>query len=194
MAVNPIEAEQICRSAESALRRGNLNLNQFPGLLKRVIDEQLWKRRRVPGLGIVELPSLRELIESKPLRGWGEDVDRIEAVIRDDAETLRLFRTELKAPGRRTDLGHNMTDVKPRLKGTSRAYLLDRLKRERSDLYEQVVQKKLSAHAAAIQAGIIKPKTPLDELRRWWRKASRLERELFHEEIHGDGTTCHVTR
>jgi hypothetical protein len=37
--------------------------------------------------------------------------------------------------------------------GTSRAYTLDRLQRERPDLFAEVVAKRLSANAAAIEAG-----------------------------------------
>lgn len=173
MGLNPIEAEQICRSAESALRRGSLNLHQFPGLLKRVIEERLWMRRQVPGLGVVELKSLHELITEKPLRGWGEDPDKIEAVIRDEPEVLTLWRAALTPTG-----AHNNVMRKAR-QGNSRAYTLDRLKRERPDLYKQVVQKKLSAHAAAVEAGFSKPKTPLEQLRYWWSKASIGERETF---------------
>jgi hypothetical protein len=174
--MNAIEAEQICRSAESALRHGSITLNQFPGLLQRVIEDELWKRRQVPGLGVVELSSLRELVTEKPLRGWGEDPKTIEAVIREDADVLRLWRGAMKGkpPGKRY-----RNNVTVSVRGHSRAYTLDRLKRARPDLYDLVAQKQLSAHAAAVQAGIIKTKTPLEHLEHWWTKATLDERAQF---------------
>jgi hypothetical protein len=45
----------------------------------------------VPGEGLVELSGLRELITAKPMRGWGEDPKKVEAVIKDDIEVLALY-------------------------------------------------------------------------------------------------------
>jgi hypothetical protein len=179
--VNPVEAQQICQSAEQALRHGSISLHQFPGLLRRVIEERLWERRRVPGHGEVELPSLRELITAKPLLGWGQDPKRIEAVIRDDPETLTLWRRAMKGkPGPKS--GDIVTQTHTP-KGNSRSAALDRLDREHPSLYARVVAGELSAHAAAIEAGFRKQRTPLDQLRHWWAKATPGERRLFTQEI-----------
>lgn len=183
--MNPIEAQQICQSAEQALRHGSFSLHQFPGLLKRVIEGRLWEQRQVAGRGVVALTSLRELITSKPLLGWGEDPEKIEAVIREDAEVLTLWRDAMKEQGRRNDLGDNITQVKRQPRGTSRAYTLDKLKRQRPDLYEQVVEKQLSAHAAAIEAGFVKTKTILQQLEHWWGKASAKDRQTFLRTVQG---------
>lgn len=179
--MNAIEAQQVCQSAEQALRHGSIHLHLFPGLLKRVIAERLWERRRVPGLGVVELPSLRELITAKPLRGWGQDPAMIEAVIRDDAEVLTLWRAAMKPARGRNQHTRNADNITaPRTPtGTSRAYTLDRLKRERPDLYDQVKAGQLSAHGAAVQAGIIRDKTPLQQLQHWWAKTSPDDRLEF---------------
>jgi hypothetical protein len=56
------------------------------------------------------------------------------------------------AKGRPSKNGYNVTSL-PRRTGNSRAYTLDRLKRERPDLFERVARKELSANAAAIEAG-----------------------------------------
>jgi len=180
MTLNPIEAEQICQSAERALRHGSVDLlDNFPGLLRRVIAERLWERRQVTGIGLVELTSLRELITTPPRRGWGVEPARIEAVIRHDAEVLQMFReTTTRAPHRPTkeESSHNVTT---NLRGNSRAYTLDRLKREAPALYQQVVDGKLSAHAAAKRAGFRTQPTILDQLRALWRKATPDERQEF---------------
>ena len=67
--------------------------------------------------------------------------------------------------------------------GTSKKYTLDRLKRERPDLFERVVAKELSANAAAKEAGWRSKKTPLTQLRKAWAKASAEEKAVFLAEV-----------
>jgi len=78
--------------------------------------------------------------------------------------------------------------------GTSRAYNIARLKRDRPDLAALVLGGALSANAAAIEAGFRRRDTPLDTLRRAWGKASAAERAAFLHEIGarscGDDTTA----
>lgn len=103
--LNEIEKGQICRSAYGSLRETTVGLSNFPGLLKKIIKYRAWERRHIvtqdgtprTGVsgGIVELSSLRELITEKPLRGWGEDPNKIEALIKDDPEALTLYRHEM---------------------------------------------------------------------------------------------------
>lgn len=69
--------------------------------------------------------------------------------------------------------------------GTSRAYNIARLKRDRPDLAELVIGGALSANAAAIAAGFRRRDTPVDTLRRAWGKASDAERATFLHEIGG---------
>lgn len=62
---------------------------------------------------------------------WGQDPDKIQAVIQDDPEALAMFREAMKLnQGERTDIVDNVNDVK-RFDGNSKAYTCDRLKRER---------------------------------------------------------------
>jgi len=44
-----------------------------------------------------------------------------------------------------------------------------------------------SVRQAAIAAGIIREKTPLDHLRHWWGKATQAEREAFMAACNGQG-------
>ena len=67
---------------------------------------------------------------------------------------------------------------------TSRSYLLRRLARQMPEIlgrYERGEFK--SVRAAALAAGIIREKTPLEILRSVWAKASEGERETFLSEI-----------
>ena len=74
-----------------------------------------------------------------PRRGWGVELARIEAVIRHDAEVLQMFRaaTTRRRGGQVGTNSDNVT-IQPG-RGNSRAYTLDRLKREAPALYQQVL-------------------------------------------------------
>jgi len=75
------------------------------------------------------------------------------------------------------DQGDNIT-LKDR--GTSSAYTIARLDRDRPDLAMQVRQGSMSANAAAIEAGFRKPPpSPLESLFQAWRKADDYERRQF---------------
>lgn len=103
----------------------------------------------------------------------------VEALIRDDPDTLRLWRQAVTRPNHRpAKTSDNVTTNDGR--GNSLAYTLDRLQRHHPALYERVVAGELSAHAAAIEAGIRKP--PKAGLCRAWRQATPEERAAFIEE------------
>lgn len=183
--MNEVEAYQVCNSAIAALSHGETSLSTFPKLLRRIIDERAWESRRVPGKGIVTMQSLRELVTTPPITGWGEDPAKIEAVIRDDAEVLAMWREAMKGKAGRK-CGDNVTQLTKTEKGNSRSYTVSRLQREAPELFAKVVAGEISANAAAIKAGFRKRKTPLDQLRSWWAKASQAERAAFAQEVlHG---------
>jgi hypothetical protein len=180
--MNEVEAFRVCNSAISALSHGETNLSTFPKLLRRIIDERAWLSRRIPGKGIVTMKSLRELVTTAPIIGWGEDPAKIEAVIRDNAEVLAMWREAMKGQEGGNTTCNIVTGAKATT-GNSRAYTVSRLQRESPELFEKVKAGELSAHAAAIQAGFRKKKTPLDNLRSAWAKASPDEREAFLKHI-----------
>lgn len=160
--LNEIERGQLCQSTIESLYEATGGLKQFPGLLKKIIDNKAWERRINKGK-VIELASLRELITEKPIRGWGEDPRKVEAVIKDDPECLALYREAMKQQGRRTDIGDNVTEVKPQEKGNSKAYTCERLSKVAPELFEEVKAGRMSANAAAIQAGIRKKPTPEEQ-------------------------------
>lgn len=186
--INEIEKGQLVSTTIQCFQRADGSLKNFPGLLKKIISEKAWERRVHNGR-VIELSSLRELIELKPVDGWGQDPAKIEAVIRDDVEALIMWREAMQHQGKRTDLdnfNNNIIEVKNSVQGTSRSYTVARLKQQAPELFEKVVSGELSANAAAIQAGFRKVKTPLDNLEYWWRKASEVERAEFLLKVDGN--------
>ena len=176
--LNEIERGQLCQSTIESLYEATGGLKQFPGLLKKIIDNEAWKRRINKGR-VIELSSLRELITEKPIRGWGEDPRKVEAVIKDDPECLAKFREAMKEQGRRTDLCSNPTEVTGQPSNErGKAYTCERLRRESPELFEEVKAGRMSANAAAIKAGIRKKSTPEDACLKAFRKCSDLTEML----------------
>lgn len=154
--LNDIERGQLCQSTIESLYEATGGLRQFPALLKKVIAEKAWERRVCRGK-VVELKNLRELITEKPLRGWGEDPDKVEAVIRTDPEALLAFREAmLGKPGRPAEeSGNNVTKLDTGVTGNSRAYSLSRVQRECDpDTVAAVMAGDLSPNAALVRAGV----------------------------------------
>ena len=167
--LNEIERAQLCQSTIESLYEATGGLRQFPSLLKKLIATKAWERRKVGGK-VIELNSLRELIVSKPVEGWGEDPSKVEAVIRDDPEALAAFREAMKHQGERTDLVSIRNEVDmPRPAGTTRAYSIARVQRECDpETVAAVMAGKLSPNAALVKAGVREnrqvyiPRSPAD--------------------------------
>ena len=153
--MNEIEKAQLVQTTVECFRRGAGSLENLPGLLKKVIEERAWEARLHNGR-LYELPSLRELVTRKPLEGWGQNPDKIEAVIKDHPEVLALWREAMTNEPHRPKKESN-NNIMPSTQGTGKAYTVSRLKRESPELLQQVVAGELSANAAAIKAGFRKP-------------------------------------
>ena len=70
---------------------------------------------------------------------------------------------------------------------TATIYRQRRLKADRPDLWAQVEAGEKSTHAAAIEAGIVKVPSVLDQLRKLWAKASDADRRTFMDEVSRGG-------
>jgi hypothetical protein len=156
--LNEIERGQLCQSTIESLYEATGGLKQFPGLLKKIIANKAWERRVSKGK-VIELASLRELITEKPVRGWGEDVRTVEAVIKDDPEALALFREAMVQHGgdRKSEAikSNNVTVDSEQSTGNSRAYSIDRVKREcEPEVVAKVMSGEMSPNAALVKAGI----------------------------------------
>jgi hypothetical protein len=155
--LNEIECGTLCRSATEALRDATGGLRNFPALLKKIIRTKAWERREVSGR-IIELRNLRELITEMPVRGWGEDPDKIMAIIRDDAEVLSAYREAMKHQGERRDFVDNVIEVDvKRPDGNSRAYSLSVVERSCDKAtVAKVMKGQMSPHRALVNAGLRK--------------------------------------
>ena len=157
--LNEVESGQLCQTTIECLYRTSGGLKNFPGLLAKIIEGKAWERRECRGK-IIELNNLRELITSKPIRGWGEDSKKVEAVIKDHPEVLAMYREAMRGQegGDKKSKGITNNNVMgdsqaKTTQGNSKAYTLSRLEREAPELFKAVCDGKTTANAAAIEAG-----------------------------------------
>jgi hypothetical protein len=154
--LNDVEKGQLCQSTIESLYAATGGLRHFPSLLKKVIATKAWQSRINKGK-VIELNSLRELITEKPIRGWGEDPSKVEAVIRDDPEALAAFREAmLGKPGVKPD-NQSDNNVIPidTPQGNGRAYSIARVQRECDpETVAAVMAGEMSANAALVKAGV----------------------------------------
>lgn len=131
-----------------------------PGLLLRLINENMWQKRMMKTGEIVEFTRFIDFITGKPLAGLGEDLESIKRICRDDVAALdAIDRVTVHNGGdRRSDsFSHNniMTE-KESIQGTSSQYALRKLRKDAPELHQQVLDGKLSPHKAMVQAGFRK--------------------------------------
>ena len=177
------EANVLVEGLWSAVDRGAPSIKDIPQIIKRVIQTDAWRRRRLRNGKIVEHSTFRAFITTKPLDGCGYDPKKIYALIKGEPETEVLWREAMKGKqGTRSDLVDNVNEVKSS-DGNSRSYTLTRLKHQKPELFQDVVDGKLSANAAAIAAGFRKKRSPLQNLRAAWAKATADERRQFLSEV-----------
>jgi hypothetical protein len=150
----------------TAVAQCDLNLHSVPQKVRRLIETSAWRDRREHTL-TWKFEKFSEFVTASPVKGgMGLKIEFVEALLQKsgDADALTMWReaTVGKHGGDRKSKdapikNDNIILDQPKPKqGTSRAYTLDRLKRERPDLFERVKAKELSANAAAIEAGFRK--------------------------------------
>ena len=141
------------------IKDGESGLNRTPKFVKKIIEQDAWKRRTLRCNGeVVEFESFTNFVESHPPDGLGVEVDMLKRMCKEHDEALRLLRDAVTdSPGgdQRSEEAQTKNDniSNESGQGTSKDYTLDRLAREAPELYKQVVADEISANAAAIEAG-----------------------------------------
>jgi hypothetical protein len=175
--------DQIVGLLYHALSTGSHGLSSVPGLLRRAILEEAWKERTVKATGetIPGFKTFREFVETVPPDGLGSTLELIARIVADDAEVETMFR-EITT-GEQGAHSHNDNIIMKAEQGTSRPYVLSRLKRARPDLFDRVVAGELSANAASIEAGFKIRLTPFAQIVKWIPKLTLQERRQITEQL-----------
>jgi hypothetical protein len=181
--MNP-EAGIVVQSLGSALLSGQSQLSNVPGLLKRLLREGMWREFVTPMRQTVTYDRFEDFVVTPPTKGLGASVDLIRRIVKDDAEALDMLDVALQRPhGGDTRSDSAQTNVDNinvgRPAGTSKEHALRKLRTSAPELHADVLQGRLSAHAAMVQAGYRKrtasvPLNPTD--------AAATLRRLFTDE------------
>jgi hypothetical protein len=148
----------------SALGSGGHGLEAVPALLRRLLTEDAWRNFETRRGDTPRYERFDEFVTKQPLQGLGASVRLVEKIIdsiEDEAErsqTRDLLDQALQNPPHvhpdRTD--GNIVPVRP--EGNTQAKALRRLRKDAPELHVEVLEGRLSAHAAMVQAGF-RPKT-----------------------------------
>jgi hypothetical protein len=183
--LNLKEKHQAVQSLWTAVNDGGSALEHVPHIVKTVLITEAWRERQ-DGDRVYKHDSFRAFIEADPRSGCGWPLDKVEKLIKDDAEALTLYRKAVTAPeggDKRSEayITNNNIISDRAQQGTSKAYTLERLSRESPGLYEAVCRGEMSANRAAIEAGFRKPPKPFDQIRKLLPKLTDAERRQLKD-------------
>jgi hypothetical protein len=151
----------------TAIFDGKCGLSDVPELIKRVINEELWRERTLPKTGeIVVFKTFEEFLQTSPPQGLGTDYKMIQRLCAENLETLDLLELVKK---KRTHGGNRKSESFKRnnvtfeisKRGNSVEYALKRLRKEKPDLHKQIIEGKLSVNQAMIAAGFRQKKVQI---------------------------------
>jgi hypothetical protein len=156
------------------------NIGNVPSVVAELLDTGAW-RFFLAGQQLHQHTSFLKFIRDPPYQGCGWDPEMVEALIQKSGDRMLLMRWRqvVTAPKH----VHHDTDnvsIKP-THGNSLTYTLDRLSRERPDLLAKVESKKMSANAAAIEAGFRKKSAPYEIVQKLLPKLTVKQRRMIWE-------------
>ena len=184
---------QLVTGLMEAVGSGKRNLKSIPMLVKRIISDSMWAEFYVDRTKqLVTRDSFIEFVTKKPMEGLGIDLDLLKRICRDDAEAIRLIGevTTGEHGGNRRSEGFKPDNVSLETApyGNDRQYALRRLHKDRPDLHALVLDKKLSPHAAMIEAGcrvksMTIPADPTRAAQYLKRRFTKTEFDAFKKEL-----------
>jgi hypothetical protein len=148
------EADTVVSCLGQAMIDGESGLKNVPGLLLRVINEDLWQERIIAQTGQpVRFKSFIDFVATKPLEGLGADLSTLERLCSNNPAALEaLDKATTGRKGERNDLVDNINYVDSP-DGTSTAYALRKLRTDAPTLHARVLAGEISPHAAMVEAG-----------------------------------------
>ena len=89
---NLIENHRIVELVRGTFTRASSGLENFPGLLKRVLKEDMWRERVVERTGeVVTFDSFQAFVEAPPLEGLGTTIENLLNLCQHDPELVSLI-------------------------------------------------------------------------------------------------------
>lgn len=146
--LSPRYAGEIVASCATAIFHGAHTLVNIPGLIKRIVQEDLWAHYERTD-GMQEFTTFPEFVE----KGLGTNIASLQHLCRDDNEALDVLdRAVVASPGRPRKNVDNVNIIR-RPTGNSASQAIRRLRRDRPDLHARVITGELSPNEAMLAAG-----------------------------------------
>lgn len=177
---------QLGRALYWAIRDGKA-IENIPGLVKRVIENQCWRCLLIEETGEVkEFSSFVEYVTTSPPEGLGTEIDTLWRLCQDDIEAQAMIDEATKrSPGKTWDSRNNNVSIvnnnPDRPVGNTRQAGLRRIAKSRPDLHTRILAHEISVNAAMVEAGF-RPKTltiPVDPE----RAALAIKRQFDRDQI-----------
>lgn len=159
---NLLHNDTVARALSRAIADGDAALENVPGLLRRIIKEDMWRERIVPESGeTITFARFEDFVTTEPLDGLGTSMDVIRALCKKDEDVLIMLDEVTKKT--LSPLGANQSTAgviyNTPERGTSREYTVARLERDgMPDLAQRVINREVTAAEARRLAGWEKEK------------------------------------
>ena len=92
---DPEEAAVVINVFYQAYKSGEGGLKYVPGLLLRIINEGLWRKRKIRTGEIVEFDKFEDFVTGMPPEGLGENPETLKNLCRDNDEAIEALQREL---------------------------------------------------------------------------------------------------
>lgn len=172
---NPKQSWRVVHALETSIADGKSGLSAIPKLIVRIIDDEMWREFWCePTLSMVEHDCFERFVTVDLPEGLGMELRTLKNLCRDDTSALEAIDRATKRPhGGNHSKTDNIQDA-PAPSGTSRDAALRRLRKDRPDLLQQVVDGVMSANAAMVKAGFRKKLNPDEKAVKAIAKAENL--------------------
>lgn len=174
----------LVEALSSSLRSTENGLGTVPDLLRRVLEEESWREFITPRGEVVRHERFVDFVTQPPTHGLGATPALLRRIVGEVPVILDLLdRALVGRQGKRNDLVDNVHEVQSaRPDGNRQQRALRRLRDQRPDLHQRVLEGELSAHRAMIEAGF-RARTVSVPVSRPEAAARTLRRNLTNEEL-----------
>jgi hypothetical protein len=177
-------ADDIKLLQQMIMHGGTEAFNLVPKAIRKIITEKQWQSRL--DRNGKPFTSFEAFVTHKLWWGLESSIDDLCVFCHKTPEIEQLVLAEMD-PGRehrrptkeeQDNKGSNTTFI-----GRGATYVMKRLKRDRPDLFQKVIDGHLSANEAAIKAGFRKKPEPIKEIRKLIRKCNEDDLKILLKEI-----------
>lgn len=146
------------QSLSKLLGSSEHSLDLVPQLIVKIVDNNMWQEYIVPRTGeIVTFDDFAEFVKTPPLEGLGVTMEVLKRLCRDNPAAMdAIDRATARANGgdRRSEgFSHNNVMTENATQGNSPEYALRKLRKDAPELHQDVIEGKISPHAAMVEAG-----------------------------------------